>query len=55
VTVLALSTLYSVEEAYHSIIRVEREREGHAPYSLIGSEEELRGVWAAELQGWEAA
>jgi hypothetical protein len=26
VTVLALSTLYSVEEAYHSIIRVERER-----------------------------
>ena len=27
VTVLAPSTLYSVEEAYHSIIRVERERE----------------------------
>ena len=29
-TVLAPSTLYSVEEAYHSIIRVERERERDA-------------------------
>ena len=58
-TVLAPSTVYSVEEAYHSIISVEsgeREREMHCPYSLMGSEEEeLRGVWATELQGWEAA